>query len=234
MWTFFKAIFMENTMKKFLILSAILLVNISFISAKKIEVFNAKTIVDLVQEKIATIKSFTGSFVYRLDTKKYSGNIVYKQPNKFSLTLNNGPHIFSDGLYLYIDYKGQNVAVKEYLGESDSNPLMGWNIKRLLREYTPSLPKGGYKVVYGSTKMPAYKILFVPKSNTSGFREIEMIVSEDGLIQKVTAQNQLGKELEMSISYRSFNVGVGEDTFKFEPDENTQTFENIWEIDVNQ
>ncbi len=225
---------MELPMKKLFILLALIAMNLSLVSAKNIEVFNAKTITDLIQTKTATIKSFTGGFVYRLESKSYTGTIVYKQPSKFSLALNTGAHIFSDGKYLYIDFKGQNIAVKEFLGDNEKNPMTGWNIKRLLREYTATLPQNGYKVTYGTANKPAYRLMFVPKSNTAGFRFIEMIVTDDGLIQKVNAQNQLGKTLEMSINYRSFNNPVNDDNFEFEPDENTQTFENIWEIDANQ
>lgn len=220
-------------MRKFFLIVTLVSFNLVLVSAKNIEVFNAKTITDLIQSKTATIKTFTGGFVYRLDSRSYSGTIVYKNPAKFSLTLNSGAHIFSDGKYLFIDFKGQNIAVKEYLGDNEKNPLAGWNIKRLLREYTATLPKEGYKVTYGTAGKPAYRVMFVPKSNTAGFRYIDMIVSEDGLIQKVQAQNQLGKSLEMSINYRSFNVAVNDENFEFEPDENTQIFENIWELDMN-
>ena len=103
--------------------------------------------------------------------------------------------------------------------------MIGWNITRLLKEYVPSLPKTGYKVQYA--QKVALKVNFVPRSTTAGFKQISLIVNEDGDILKVEALNQLGASIELGIKYDSFNVPVNDDDFQYEPDETTQIFQNI-------
>lgn len=204
----------------------LLLVGVTLAYPQKINVFNAMTIVELVKDRIVKIKTFTGSFTYLYNGKEYKGNIYYKGPDKFAMIYNNGQKMISDGKYLWLIFSGESVAVKEYLDKNNANPMIGWNIKRLLREYVPALPQsGGYKVARGNAFV--YRLMFVPKSNTAGFRGMEMEVDPDGYIRKVKAINQLGKPLELSLTYANINSPVGESVFEFQPDEETQIYENI-------
>ena len=201
----------------------------------KIEVFTADNVVQMVKEKIIKTRSFSGSFVYVFNNRSFTGEIKYKSPNKFLMnymTKNNsgaivesGQKIVSDGKSLWLVFKDQNVAINESLEKSKHNPMIGWNIERLMKEYVPTVPKSGYKVQYGNAI--AYKIIFVPKSNTAGFRYINMIVNDGGDIQKVEAQNQIGGTIELAIKYDAFNQTIADEDFEYEPDEDTQIYENI-------
>ncbi len=215
---------------KFVLMSLVLLLAFSatYSQQQRVEVFSPATVIELIQERISTIQSFVGSFTYRFDGNTYYGVIYYKSPNKFCLEYQgaqNGNFIISDGKILWLVFKYDNIAVKEHLDTETSTPLVGWNISRLLREYVPTLPEEGYRVDYGGAQ--AYKVKFVPKSNTAGFRYITMIVTTDGYIRKITAQNQSGKILEFGVTYSSINTGVAQEHFEFEPDENTQIYEDM-------
>lgn len=193
-----------------------------------IEVFSPATVVDLIKERISTIQSFVGTFTYRFDNNSYYGTILYRSPDKFALEYSGaqgGNKIISDGKILWLVFKSDNIAIKEHLDTENSTPLVGWNISRLLREYVPTQPEEGFKVDYGGKA--AYKLKFVPKSNTAGFRYIYMVVSTDGYILKITAQNQVGKVIELGVTYSSVNTGVAQEHFQFEPDENTQIYEDM-------
>jgi outer membrane lipoprotein-sorting protein len=201
----------------------------------KIEVFTADNIIQLIKTKISQVKTFTGSFVYDVNNKSYWGVIKFKSPNKFVMTymansssgqaVESGQKFVSDGKNLWLVFKDQNIAINETLEKDRSNPMFGWNINRIQKEYVPTLPKTGYKVKYGN--IVAYKITFVPKSNTSGFKYINMIIDESGNILKVESQNQVGNNIELGLKYDNFNQPIAEENFEYEPDENTQIYENI-------
>jgi outer membrane lipoprotein-sorting protein len=201
----------------------------------KIDVFTADNIVQVIKDKIQKTKTFTGSFVYSYNAKNYYGVIRFKSPGKFAMiyygqnasggSYETGQKFVCDGKRLWLYFKDQNIAINESLDRDKRTPMIGWNINRLLKEYVPTLPKTGYKVQYG--KDVAYKIVCVPKSNTAGFRYINMIASEAGDILKMEAQNQLGVNIELAVKYDSFNNPIADDNFEFEPDENTQIYENI-------
>lgn len=201
----------------------------------KIEVFTADNIVQLIKNKISQVKTFTGSFVYAVNNKSYWGVIKFKSPNKFVMTymannatggtVESGQKFVSDGKNLWLVFKDQNIAINETLEKDKTNPVYGWNISRLTKEYVPTLPKTGYKVKYGN--IVALKVTFVPKSNTAGFKYINMIIDESGNILKVESQNQVGNNIELGIKYDTFNQPIAEENFEYEPDENTQIYENI-------
>jgi len=220
--------------RKILILLSIIFLISNLYSAKKVEVFTADNIIQLIKGKIATVKNFVGVFTYKINNKTYYGEIKFKYPNKFLMNYymkTSGDNydiyqkIVSNGKNLWLVFKDQNIAISEILERDKDTPLVGWNINRLVKEYYPVLPKTGYKVLYGNIN--AYRIEFTPKSSTAGFKYINMIVSENGDILKIEAQNQVGTSIEMSIKYTAFNIGISDDEFDYEPDENTQIYENI-------
>lgn len=228
-------------MRKFVI--TLLLIGLAGSVSAKINVFTADNVVQLVRDRIGKIKTFSGTFVYVVNrTKKSWGRIVYRTPNKFAMiyygqnakgeSYETGQKFISDGKNLWLVFKDQNIAISENL-ERSNTPIVGWNINRLLKEYVPTLPKvpgnngnpTNYMVRLG--KDLVYRLIFVPKSTTAGFKNITMYVSSAGDIMKVEAENQLGGFLELSVTYSEFNQPVGENTFKFEADENTQIYQNI-------
>jgi outer membrane lipoprotein-sorting protein len=224
-------------MKRRIIYFSIFTLLVSGLFAAKIEVFTADNIVQLVKAKITKTKTFTGSFVYSYNGKNNWGSIEYKSPNKFLMSFSDnnssgqsydtGQKFISDGKVLCLYFKSQNIAINETL-EKSTIPLVGWNINRLLKEFVPSLPKNNsYKVQY--QKQEAFKIVFVPRSTTAGFKTINMIVSHDGDILKLDAVNQLGVTVELGITYNSFNNAISDDAFDYEHlfDEQTQVFQNI-------
>ncbi len=217
----------------------------SFAFGAKIEVINADKYVQAIRSRILKVKTFSGSFVYVFNNKTYSGEIFFKYPNKFLMVyfgqsakgdvLETGQKFVSDGKSLWLVFKNQNIAINETL-ERGSSPLIGWNINRLLKEYVATLPKSDAKNKVKGTPESylvnyrnaiAYKILFVPKSNTAGFKFMSMIINEAGDILKVESQNQLGASIELAINYRTFNEPISDQKFEYEPDENTQIYENI-------
>ena len=219
------------------IMLALILVLTGIGYSARIAVFTAANIVSLINGKIVKTKTFSGSFVYTFNNKTYWGSIVYKAPNKFVMSFmdNNGSgqsydtgqRFISDGKILCLYFKTQNIAINETL-EKASIPLVGWNINRLLKEFVPSLPKNnGYKVEYENQE--AYKLIFIPKSPTAGFKYINMIISLDGDILKLEAQNQLGRDIELGIRYDAFNNPVSEDMFDYSRlfDDQTEVFQNI-------
>lgn len=203
---------------------------------EKISVVNPNSLVEIVKNRLIKIRTFVGSFVYKIDNNVSFGLVKYKSPNKFIFnyygknskgeTYDTGSMIVSDGKNLWIYMKDKNIAIRETLYRREKEtPIVGWNIRRLLKEYAPMLPKEGYEVIYKGQKV--YKLKFIPKSDTAGFNYIEMIFSPEGEILQVNAKNQLGKSIELSINYKSFNENIPDTVFEFTPDENTQIFENI-------
>ncbi len=223
--------------KSILAASAVCMFLAAPLYAKKINVFTASDIVRLVRDKITQVRTFSGSFKYSYNNRAYGGTILYKSPDRFLMTfygksssgstVDTGQKFISDGKNLWLVFKDQNIAINETLERDRKSPMIGWNIDRLLKEYVPTLPKTNYMVRYENAE--CYKIIFVPKSNTSGFKYINMIASLEGDILKVEAQNQLGNTVELGISYNSSSVNqpVSDDNFEFQPDENTQIYENI-------
>lgn len=188
-----------------------------------------KVTVNLILQKIqnytSTVRTFTANFAYVVNKRTYSGVLFYKAPNKFAMEYSTGNRMLSDGKVLWIVIKDQNIAIRESLEKTKSvTPLVGWNIQRLQKEYIPFLPKDHMVSFRG--KM-AYRIEFKPKSTLSAFRYIELIVSSEGQIQRMMARNQLGREVQLELSYTGFNMSLGDDRFLYEPDENTYIFDDI-------
>src|SRR5208283_2865193 len=148
-------------------------------------------------------------FIMTFYGNKASGNSV-----------ETGQKFISDGRNLWLVFKDENIAINETLEKDRKNPFMGWNIDRLLKEYVPTLPKTNNMVSYKNAE--CYKIIFIPKSNTSGFKFINMIANLNGEILKVDAQNQLGGTVELGIVYNesSVNNQISDDVFDYKPDEN--------------
>jgi outer membrane lipoprotein-sorting protein len=223
--------------KAALIAVSLVIFSAGAVSAKKITVFTAGDIVRIIKDKITQMRTFSGSFTYSFNSKTYAGLIQYKSPDKFLMSfygksssggsVDTGQKFVSDGKNLWLVFKDQNIAINETLERDKKNPLLGWNIDRLLKEYVPTLPKTNYLVSYKNEE--CYKIIFVPKSNTAGFKYINMIAGMEGEILKVEAQNQLGNTVELGITYNasSINAPVSDDYFDYKPDENTQQYENI-------
>lgn len=206
-----------------MLLSAVFLFTAGY---SKIEVTTADNIVRLVKERIAQVQSFSGRFVYTLNGKVNEGNIQFKSPNKFVMQFTTSDtQIISDGKVLWLVFKGENVAISETLDKDKNTPMVGWNITRLLKEYVATFPKTGHQITYKDK--PAFKLTFIPRSNTSGFRFINMTVSTNGDILEMDAVNQLGNNVRLAVSYYSFNTGVADKQFEYEPDENTQIYENL-------
>jgi outer membrane lipoprotein-sorting protein len=124
-----------------IVLVALFAITVSHSQQTQVQVFSPATVIELIQERISTIDSFTGSFTYRFDGNTFYGVIYYRAPNKFALEYSGGNRIISDGKLLWLVFKWDNIAIKEHLDTETSTPLVGWNISRLLREYVPTLPK---------------------------------------------------------------------------------------------
>ena len=135
-------------------------------------------------------------------------------------------YFVSDGKILWMIFKDQNIAISENINSDKSKQLNNWNVNRLLKEYIPSLPKDEeYKVKFRGGV--CYKVYFVPKSNTAGFKSIYMIIDQEGSILKIMAKSILGYELDMEYVYKTFDETIDDNEFEFEPDEETQVYENI-------
>ncbi|MFN4216448.1 MAG: LolA family protein [Brevinematales bacterium] len=189
------------------------------------EKVSVNTLLQKIQTYTATVRTFTASFVYVVNKKTYQGVLYYKAPNKFAMEYSSGNRMLSDGKVLWIVIKDQNIAIRENLEKTKvATPLTGWNIQRLQKEYIPFLPRD-YAVMFRGKQ--AYRIEFKPKSTLSAFRYIEFVVSPEGQIQRMVARNQLGREVQLELSYTGFNMSLGEDRFLYEPDENTYIFDDI-------
>lgn len=218
-------------MKKFWLIPVALITLTTGLYAQQVEVLNASTIVDLIEDKISTIQSFTGKFAYTYKGVERGGMIYYKTPDMFSMEYwkgddDEGDVVICDGDTLIMYFEAANIAIKEHLDDEDEdNPVLAWNLDRLTSEYTPTIPDDGYEVSWGGEV--CYKVEFTPKNNTTGFSDIYLVASKEGLIYKMWGKTRLGKELSMGITYYSFNSGIDSEHFEFSGDENTQIFENM-------
>ncbi|MDK2818319.1 MAG: outer membrane lipoprotein carrier protein LolA [Spirochaetota bacterium] len=196
---------------------------------QSIVVFNATSVVDIIEKASSKIKSFKGKFVYKKDKNSYSGYIIYVVPNKLLMQFGTesdpiDKKIVSDGKFIWIQ-EGDLIA-RQKMGES-TNPLTGWNIQKLKRQYIATAPRSGLEIKYGS--IPAYQIIFEPKINTTSFRSIDMIVDKEGLIRRVKATSRVGNVTELTLSYSEFNKEYGAEEFIVNTTEESQIYDNIFE-----
>ena len=196
---------------------------------QSIKVFNASSVIDIIEKSSSKIKSFKGRFVYKKDKRSYSGYIIYVVPDKLLMQFGTeaspqNKKIVSDGKFIWIQ-EGDIIA-RQKMGES-SSPITGWNIKKLRRQYIATAPSSGLEIKYGS--LAAYQIIFEPKVNTTSFRSIDMIADKTGLIRRVKATSRIGVVTELSISYSEFNREYTEDEFVINTTEDSQIYDNIFE-----
>ncbi len=196
---------------------------------QSVVVFNATSVIDIIEKSSSKIKSFKGRFVYKKDNKSYSGYMIYVVPDKLLMQFGTESNpidkkIVSDGKFIWIQ-EGDIIA-RQKMGEN-TNPITGWNIRKLRREYIATAPSSGLEIQYGS--IPAYQVIFEPKVNTTSFRSIDMIADREGLIRRVKAISRVGVVTELSISYSEFNKEYGIDEFVVNTTEDSQIYDNIFE-----
>ena len=210
---------------RFWILPTLLGLSIGTFAQARVEVKNAASVVEFIEQNTAKYKSFGGSFVYKKNNRTQQGSIIYTAPDKLVMNFaNSTAKIASDGKFVWIS--DGNLVGRQTL-EAAGTPLNVWNIRRLAAQYTATSAADGLNVMYGS--VPAYRIIFEPKANTTSFRRIELIAERDtGLIRQITGTSRVGTRTELAVSYREFNKVYNETNFAIEVTEDSQIFDNIF------
>ncbi|MGL5255207.1 MAG: LolA family protein [Brevinema sp.] len=211
---------------RFRVLTVLLCLSINiFAQSGRVEVRNAASVVEFIEQNTAKYKSFGGSFVYKKNNRTQQGSILYAAPDKLSMTfVNSTAKIVSDGKFVWIS--DGNLIGRQNL-ESSTSPINVWNIRRLVAQYTATSAPDGLNVMYGT--VPAYRIIFEPKANTTSFRRIELIAERDsGLIRQISGTSRVGIKTELAVNYREFNKNYNDTNFTVEVTEDSQIFDNIF------
>lgn len=196
-----------------------------FGQARRVQVQNAATVVEFIEQSVSKYKSFAGSFVYRKNNKTSQGSIIYAAPDKMVMDFAGNLRIVSDGKFVWIS--DGSLIGRQSLEAANTSPVALWNLRRLSGQYTATAAPEGLEIMYGNT--PAYQIIFEPKANTTGFRRIELIAERDsGLIRQIKGTSRVGNRTELAVSYREFNKTYNETNFIVETTEDSQIYDNVF------
>lgn len=212
-------------MRRIVLLAALSMPFALFGQAKRVQVQNAATVVEFIEQNLSKYKSFAGSFVYKRNNRTFQGTLLYTAPDKLLMNFNDKTKIVSDGKFVWVS--DGNLIGRQSLDESKTSPIAMWNLRRLSSQYTATSAPTGLEIMYGN--LPAYQIVFEPKANTTGFRRIELIAERDsGLIRSIKGTSRVGSRTELALSYREFNKAYPETNFIIDTTEDSQIYDNVF------
>jgi outer membrane lipoprotein carrier protein len=209
----------------FVLLIMISILFISDLFAYKIfEFTTVSDVVKKVKKKFSDMESYQADFKIvseKMGNKSNkNGRITYKAADKMLIEFINpsGQRIVSDGKRMWIYIPSLNVVAEQDL-KSDSASLFssatGSGLKRLFSKYhyrfaSKNQPE---KQTDGSMQ---YTLLLKQRESRSGFRTINLWISEDFLIKKAVGESSTGKKIEINFTNIKSNIELSNGIFQFD------------------
>jgi len=188
--------------------------------------FDFVTVGDIVQkvkQKFGSLQSYQADFtVVSLKTgkmKAQSGTIKYKSSDKLLIEFQQpfGQRIVSNGKTMWIYVPSMNVVAEQNLksdtGLFSSNTKSG--LTRLFSKYhyrfaskeEPEVDSDGRKF---------YTLHLKQRESRSGFRTLQLWISEDYFITKAKGETSTGKVIEITFSNIRTNINFPASMFRFD------------------
>jgi outer membrane lipoprotein carrier protein len=180
-------------------------------------------VVQKVREKFGKLETYQASFAIVSQKmgkmKAQSGIIKYKSTDKLVVEFQQpyGQKIVSNGKTMWIYIPSMNVVAEQTLkadsGIFTSNTKSG--LTRLFNKYHYRFASKDQPEVMADGKK-YYTLHLKQKESRSGFRTLQLWISEDYFIVKAKGETSSGKVIEISFSNIQTNVNLPGSIFRFD------------------
>ncbi|MBN2322710.1 MAG: outer membrane lipoprotein carrier protein LolA [Spirochaetes bacterium] len=196
-----------------------------------IQIVSINDIKDRMSEKSTAIEDYTAQFIWVNGDVRYTGKIKYKKPDMLLLEFvePEGQKIVANErvLFIYIPYL--KVVCQQSLGEDTESSILSTasesGLSKLFEEYSFSFYDTSEPQPFGNTS--AYHLKLVQKRPKVGFKQMDMWVSENGLILQSSSVSPNGVTVSLSFSEIQLNVELPDYIFEFEVPADAQIIRNI-------
>jgi outer membrane lipoprotein-sorting protein len=216
-----------------LILPLLLLFSRSLFAQEEvdIEIVSINDIKDLMSEMSVSIQDYTAQFIWVNGDVHYTGKIKYKKPDRLLLEFAEpeDQKIVANErvLYIYIPYL--KVVCQQSLAEDTESSILSTasesGLSKLFEEYSFSFYDTSALQPFGNTR--AYHLKLTQKRPKVGFKQMDMWVSEKGLILKSNSISPNGVVVSLTFSEIQLNVELPDYIFEFEVPADAQIIRNI-------
>ena len=214
-------------MKKIFVLMGLITLTFGIFFAGCTEQMSADQIAKKMEEKYNSITDMSCKMVMTTNIQDNSKSIIYaykyKKPNKVYME-NNDTIMVSDGKTIYVYDKKQNTYMK-----IDAPPQQNWDYGALIKNMFDL-----YDIKYvGDEKVSnrdCYVLELTPKNKTGNMAvnmgALKMWVDKEYWQPLKIEMN--GKGFSSIIEYQDvrYNIGIGDDAFKFAPPKDAKLIEN--------
>jgi outer membrane lipoprotein-sorting protein len=185
----------------------------------------------LMTEKFQSIEDYTADFKWVNGDVHYQGAIKYKKPDKILLDFNEpkDQKIVSNGkvLYIYIPYL--KVVCQQSLSESTESNILSTasetGLSKLLDDYSFSFYDTSSPQPFGNTR--AYHMKLLQLKPKVGFKQMDLWVSENGIILQSNGTSPNGVKVSLTFSNIRLNEELPDYIFDFEVPADAQIIRNV-------
>jgi outer membrane lipoprotein-sorting protein len=196
-----------------------------------IDIVSINDIKDRMSEMSTSMEDYTAQFIWVNGDVRYTGKMKYKRPDRLLLefTEPEGQKIVANEqlLYIYIPYL--KVVCQQSLGEDTESSILSTasesGLSKLFDEYSFSFYDTSALQSFGNTR--AYHLKLVQKRPKVGFKQMDMWVSENGLILQSQSISPNGVTVSLTFSEIQLNVELPDYIFEFEVPADAQIIRNI-------
>lgn len=188
---------------------------------------------DQVAENYTSIQDYIADIEMQIDNSTMSGQVYYKSPNliRIDFTSPSEQVMVSDGEVIQIYIPDYNVTLIQRL-RNQSNPggfASGEGLLLLRRNYQIAFKDDpGLQAI--SADNPSEKVhkLFMTWRNTAqGFREIEMDITPDLFIRRMTAITTDYRRVVVTFNSFQINKGIPDTRFEYDSPPSSNNFDNF-------
>jgi outer membrane lipoprotein-sorting protein len=214
----------------FILLTFILALSPTLVSQ---EIVTGADFFNRVAQNYANIQDYIAEFEMIIDDTLMSGTIFFKDPNKMRIDFTDPEDqvLVSDGeiLQVYVDEydvtltQSLNPASNPGVASSDGLVLLRQNYQIAFKNSPDPEP-----LVEGDASSElVYKLFLTWRNTAQGFREIEIAVTPDLLIRRMTAVTADRRDVQFSFNDIQINQNIPDARFEYDSPPSSNNFDNF-------
>ncbi len=196
-----------------------------------LEIVTVNDIKNVMSEKFKSIEDYTAEIQWLNGSAEYRGKLQYKKDERFLIEFEEPAEqvIVSNGTMLSIYIPHLRVVAQQSLSEDTESALLTTTsesgLQRLFDEYSFSFFDTSTPVEFGEGT--AYHLMLEQKRPKVGFREMDLWVSEEGLILQSNGTSPNGMTVSLTFENIRINTELPDYIFDFEVPADAQIIRNI-------
>jgi outer membrane lipoprotein-sorting protein len=195
------------------------------------QILTATDLFNQVSERYATFNDYSAQVAISQGGSVMLGNLIYRSPNLVRIDFfePRGQVIVSDGKTLTVYVPSYAVTFTQELGRGD-------NVSGLATGQGLRILRNNYSIAYADSPSPqplqanstemVTKLRLTWKSSGEAFRQIDLAISENGLIRRITGVTVNYRTVQMDFTNIEPNKGIGAGRFQYEPPPNANRIHN--------